>query len=320
MPVNAHIKQGVPVKRSKFRRSIDEFLGQKELQMMVLPGIIFLIIFAYVPMYGLIMAFQDYQIGEMIGFSKWVGLKNFIEFFKEPAVYNIFRNTISVSMLRMLIGFPAPIIFAILINEVKNKYFKSTIQTVSYLPHFISWVVVSGMVIEFLSPDGGMLNGILTNLGLIKEPILFLGEKKYFWSILVLSDVWKEIGWSAIIYLAAITSIDPEQYEAAGLDGAGRLRMIWNITLPSIRPTIVILLILSVGSILNAGFEQIILLGNSSVSEVSEVIDTYVLRMGIRQLRFSYASAIGFFKSAVAIILLFTANKISHKVSDTSLW
>lgn len=290
---------------------------------MVIPGIIFLIIFAYIPMYGLIISFQDYQIGDAMGFSKWVGLKNFIDFFTDPNFFNVMRNTICISFLKLLIGFPAPIIFAVMINEVKGKLFQKSVQTISYLPHFISWVAVSGIVIQFLSPDGGLINQILIGLHLIKEPILFLGKEQYFWGILVGSDLWKEIGWNAIIYLAAITAIDPALYEAASIDGAGRLRKIWDVTLPGIRPVIAILLIMSVAGILNAGMEQILLLtnnGSSGIQDVSEIIDTYVLKMGIRELRFSFATAIGLFKSLVAVMLLLSANKISAKTTGESLF
>lgn len=300
-----------------------EFKKQFQLQSMVIPGIIFLIIFAYIPMYGLIISFQDYQIGDAMGFSKWVGLKNFIDFFTDPNFFNVMRNTICISFLKLLIGFPAPIIFAVMINEVKGKLFQKSVQTISYLPHFISWVAVSGIVIQFLSPDGGLINQILIGLHLIKEPILFLGKEQYFWGILVGSDLWKEIGWNAIIYLAAITAIDPALYEAASIDGAGRLRKIWDVTLPGIRPVIAILLIMSVAGILNAGMEQILLLtnnGSSGIQDVSEIIDTYVLKMGIRELRFSFATAIGLFKSLVAVMLLLSANKISAKTTGESLF
>lgn len=305
---------------SKIKKHYHEFSKQKQLQMMVIPGIIFLLIFSYIPMYGIIMAFQNYQIGDTVGLSQWVGFDNFIAFFKDPNFLLLMRNSIGISLLKLIIGFPAPIILAIIMNEVKGKFFTKFAQTASYLPHFISWVAVYGIVYEFLSIDGGTLNTILSALHLIKEPILFLGEPKYFWGILVASDMWKEVGWSAIIYIAAITSIDQTMFEAADIDGAGRFSKIWNITLPCIKPTILILLIFAVSGILNAGFEQILLMQNPAVSNVSQIIDTYVLKIGISEFRFSFATAIGMFKSVIAIVLLFTANQISRKVSETSLW
>ena len=308
------------IRFSKIKKHYHEFSKQKQLQIMVIPGIIFLLIFSYVPMYGIIMAFQNYQIGDTVGLSQWVGFDNFIAFFKDPNFFMVMRNSIGISMLKLIIGFPAPIILAIIMNEVKGKFFTKFAQTASYLPHFISWVAVYGIVYEFPSIDAGTLNTILSALHLIKEPIFFLGEPKYFWGILVASDMWKEVGWSAIIYIAAITSIDQTMFEAADIDGAGRFSKIWNITLPCIKPTIVILLIFSVSGILNAGFEQILLMQNPAVSNVSEIIDTYVLKIGISEFRFSFATAIGMFKSVIAIVLLFTANQISRKVSETSLW
>jgi len=298
---------------------------QRDLQLMVLPAIILIFIFSYMPMYGIISAFQNYQLGDVMGLSEWVGLKHFHDFFIDPRFFRVMRNTLGISILRLLLGFPIPIIFAVMLNELKGTLFKRSIQTISYLPYFVSWVFVSSIVMtNLLSYDGGLLNYILIKIGSISEPIMFMGEPKYFWLIIVLSDIWKNMGWNAIIYLAAISAIDPELYQAANIDGAGRFDKIFNITLPSIRPTVVILLIFSVAGILNAGFEQIMLftnnLNNKILTDVSSVLDTYVLETGMRQARYSYATAIGLFRSAASVVLLLIANTISRKVSETSLF
>ena len=301
-----------------------EFWEQRDLQLMVVPWILFIVIFCYVPMYGVILAFQNYNMGDLPGVSQWVGVKHFVLFFQSTEFPIIMRNTFAISILKLLICFPVPIILAILLNEVRRMSFKRTIQTISYLPHFVSWVVVAGLTFDFLSIDGGVVNSLLQYLGLIKEPIVFMGEPGYFWGITVLTDLWKELGWNAIIYIAAIASINPELYEAAEIDGAGRFNKIWNITLVGIKPTIIILLILAISNLLNAGFEQILILtnnlNNSSVQDVSEIIETYVYRVGIRDLRYSYATAAGLFKSVFCIVLLTAANYTAKKLGEESLW
>ena len=291
---------------------------------MVLPCIILLLIFSYIPMYGLLMAFQKYKLGDLPGFSQWVGLEHFKMLFDSPGFLNIMRNTFAISLLKLVINFPMAIIFAILLNEAYGKHIKRVVQTVSYLPHFVSMVVVSGLVFDFLSIDGGMLNNILQKLNIIDSPITFMAQPKYFWGITVLTDLWKELGWSAIIYIAAMASIDPELYQAADIDGAGRLRKIWHITLSGIKPTIIILLILTISNLLSAGFEQILLLtnnlANTTVKDVSEVLDTYVYRVGIQQMRYSYATAAGLFKSIVSVALLTIANYVARFLGEDSLW
>ena len=270
------------------------------------------------------MGFQDFRLGDAIGFSRWVGFDNYKMFFNSPDFWLIMKNTFAISLLKLAFAFPSPIILALLLNEVRSEFFKRSVQTISYLPHFISWVVVSGIALNLLSPDGGAINEALIALGLIKSPISFMGEPRYFWGIVVITDVWKEIGWNAIIYMAAIASIDPELYQAAEMDGAGRLRKMWHITLSGVKPTIVILLILSVGGILNAGFEQILLLTNNlrnaMVYDVSEILDTYVFRVGLSQMRYSYATAVGSFKALLSISLLLIANFAARKISDESLF
>ncbi len=317
---------GTNINRQKtgFKKHMKQFRSQGELQMMVVPWIILILIFSYIPMYGLVMAFQEYSLGDMVGISDWVGLLHFKTFFNDPNLFKIMRNTFAISLLKLVFAFPIPILLAILLNEVRHEKFKRSIQTISYLPHFISWVVVAGLTFDILSVDGGIINYFLQSLGLIKEPILFIGEPGYFWPIVVLTDLWKEVGWNAIIYIATISSIDPELYEAASIDGAGRFKKIWHITLAGIKPTVVIMLILAVGGILNAGFEQILLLTNNlrntMVYETSEILDTYVYRMGIVQMRFSYATAAGIFKSLLSVALLTIANKAANKISEQSLW
>jgi len=287
---------------------------QKYLILMIFPFVVWLIIFRYIPLWGWITAFQNYKPGIPIFQQQWVGLKYFKEMFSDPEFYLVMRNTLAMSILGLIFGFPLPIILAILINEIRHNTFKRTVQTISYLPHFVSWVIVASIVHAMLAPDG-VVNYALLKLGLIKQPILFFGEPKYFWWIVVFSDIWKEVGWNTIIFLAAMTAINPELYEAAEVDGASRFRKIWHITLPGIMPTVIMILILSIGNIINIGFERQFLLRTSAVRNVSDVIDLYALDYGIRAGRFSFGTAAGIFKSVISLILLFSANKVSKKVT-----
>ncbi|MFU1794339.1 ABC transporter permease [Paenibacillus azoreducens] len=291
---------------------------------MVIPAIIMIIIFSYIPMWGILTAFQDYSPAKGFFGSEWVGFKHFKMFFNAPEFWQIMRNTIVISLLKLFIAFPAPIILALMLNEVKNAFFKRFVQTVSYLPHFISWVIVSGFVISLLSVDSGSVNILLQKLGIIDEPVHWLSIPDYFWGILISSGIWKEIGFGAIVYLAAITGVDPHMYEAASIDGAGRMRKLISITIPSIAPVIIIFLILQVGQILNAGFEEILLLTNQGqnvvLRPVAETIDTYVYRVGIENYRFSYATAAGLFKGVISVGMLVIANWIARKLGNSSLW
>ncbi|MNO31213.1 putative multiple-sugar transport system permease YteP [compost metagenome] len=297
-----------------------KFTSQLDLQSMVWPGIIFVFIFSYIPMYGVIMAFQQYDIFGGIMKSPWVGFMHFRMFFETPEFWNVMRNTIVISLLKLIISFPAPILLALMLNEIGNMGFKRVIQTVSYLPYFLSWVIVSGFVFSLLSVDNGTLNYVLERFNLAQEPVNFLALPKYFWSILVSVNVWKEVGFGSIVYLAAIAGIDPTLYEAASIDGASRFKQIHLITLPSITPIIIIFMILAIGSLLSAGFEDILLLAtNPILRPYSDVIDTYVYRVGILNARFSYATAVGLFKAVISVILLVTANKIARR-ADVSLW
>ncbi|WP_270406358.1 ABC transporter permease [Paenibacillus timonensis] len=294
-------------------------LQQKYLYFMSIPFVIWLFVFNYLPIWGWTMAFQNYKPAKSFSEQKWVGFKNFVDLFQDERFYLVLRNTLAMSLMGLIAGFVVPITFAVLLNELRGKYFKRTVQTVSYLPHFVSWVVVGGIITKMLSIDGGIVNEILVSLHIINEPIQFMAQGKWFWGIVTASDVWKETGWNAIIYLAAITGIDKELYEAARVDGAGRFRQIWNITLPGIRTTISVLLIMSIGHLIGIGFEKQFQLSNSLVTDYSEVLDLYALNYGINISRFSYGTAISMFTSVVSIILLLTANGIMKKTTKESI-
>nr|WP_231710723.1 ABC transporter permease subunit [Gracilibacillus suaedae] len=288
--------------------------------MMVIPGLIFIFIFNYIPMYGVLMAFQNYDIFEGMMGSEWVGLEHFKMFFSDPRFLEILRNTFVISGLKILICFPAPIMLALMLNEVKNMAFKRTVQTITYLPHFLSWVIVAGFAMSILSTDNGSLNIALEKTGLIDESINFLAIPEYFWTIIVSTNLWKSIGFASIVYIAAIAGVDPQLYEAAALDGASRFKQIFLITIPSIMPIIIIFFILEVGNLLNAGFEDLLILGDSAIlRSVSDVIDTYVYRVGIGSGRYSYATAIGLFKAIISVGLLTLANYIARR-NGNSLW
>lgn len=297
---------------------------QAVLQSMVIPGLIFVVIFSYIPLAGLVIAFQEFDLYAGVGQSAWVGLKHFITFFTSDSFWILMKNTLGISFLKLIFGFPAPIILALLFNEIRQDKTRKIFQTVTYLPHFISWVVVAGMLTSMLAVDGGTINSILMGLHIISEPINFLSEPKYFWTILVSANIWKTVGFNAIVFIAAIAGINPELYEAASVDGASRFRQMFIVTLPGIIPQIMIMLIMNIAQILNAGFEDILLLtnngDNSILLEVSDVIDTYVYRYGIKLQRYSYGTAVGLFKSVVSISMLFAANYISKRLTENSLW
>ena len=281
--------------------------------------IIYGIIFYYLPLGGWLMAFQNYRPIDGIFHSQFVGMQKFQQLFEDATFLRVIRNTLAMGVLNLVVTFVSAIIFAILLNEVKNTIGKKTVQTISYLPHFLSWIIVTGIIHDALSGTG-IVNELLVNLNIIDQPINFFAHKKYFWPIVAFANVWKETGWNAIIYLAAITSIDPSLYEAASIDGAGRWSKIKHVTLPGIRPTIMILLLMNVGNVLNAGFEIQYLLGNGLVQSVSQTIDIYVLNWGISQGDFSLGTAAGIFKSVVSIILIVIANQIAKKNGDERLF
>lgn len=311
--------------KSKSERSITvntglmrDVIRDKYLYLLLLPGLVYMIIFKYVPMYGLVIAFKDYNILAGVMDSPWVGFLQFERLFRGPDFTQIFQNTIIISTLKIIWGFPAPIILALLLNELKNIYFKRFTQTIIYLPHFISWVIFAGIITIFLNPVDGFVNYLTTAFG--GKPIGFLTEPAYFRSILVVTDIYKEIGWGTIIYLAAMSGVDPSLYEASVMDGATKYRQMWHVTLPSIRPVIIILLILSLGNILEAGFMQIFLLYNPLVMSVGDVIDTYVYRRGIVDASYSLGAAAGLFKSIIALILIVAANRIVKWFGEDGLW
>lgn len=288
------------------------------LLLMVLPVVLYFVIFRYGPMYGLIIAFQRYSPTQGFLGSQWVGLQWFKQFFNSIYFTRLLKNTIIISVYSIIFGFPFPIFFALLLNEVRSKYFKKIIQTVSYLPHFISTVVVVAIMKTLLSSQGGVVNELLGFLGV--EKINFFLSSEWFRPLYIGSEIWQNYGWDSIIYLAALTGIDPNLYEAAFMDGSNRWKNIWHITLPSILPTIVILLILKLGRIMNVGFEKIILMYNPSTYSVADVISTYTYRRGILEADYSFGAAVGLFNAVINLVLLVTINKISKYISDVSLW
>ncbi|MDO7907890.1 sugar ABC transporter permease [Paenibacillus sp. JX-17] len=303
-------------KRGGFVESLKQ---QKYLYLMSLPFVIWVFVFSYLPLWGWTMAFQNYKPARSFGDQKWVGFDHFKELFSDERFYLVLRNTLAMSLMGIVLGFIIPIFFAILLNELRGMIFKRFVQTVSYLPHFVSWVVVAGIVTKMLSIDGGIVNDLLMWLHITDQPIQFMAKGSWFWYIVTASDLWKETGWNTIIYLAAITGIDQELYEASRVDGASRWRQMWHITLPGIRSTISVLFIMSIGHLISIGFEKQFLLGNSLVTDYSEVLDLYALNYGLNMGRFSYGTAIGIFNSVVSIILLFTANGIFKKVTKESI-
>lgn len=300
-----------PVLKRFFRR----LQSQIWLQIMVIPGIIWLIIFCYVPMYGIVIAFKDYRPGNSFFGGQWVGLKYFIAFFSDKYALQSVVNTLKISFLKLLVGFPAPIIFALLLNEVTSLKFKKVVQSVSYLPYFISWVVMWGLLYSLLNVNGP-LNEILIALGINDERVAFLAELDAFIPIAVLSDLWKGVGWGSILYLAAISNVPQDMYEAAYIDGANRFQRCIKITLPSIMPTVSIMLIMAVSGILGSNFDQHLLLMNANNVSVARTIDVYVYQMGLQAGRYSYATAVNLARSVVSICLLVAADRITRWVSD----
>ena len=294
-----------------------EFKKNGILYLIVLPVIIYYFIFHYMPLYGLLMAFEDFSPRRGITGSDWVGLTHFISFFKSADFSRIVTNTLRISLSCLLFEFPAPIVMAILINELNGKYFKRTIQTISYLPHFISLVVICGMIKTFVEPDG-IIGAVVSHM--TGNGSSLLSQSNMFLPIYVVSNIWQSIGWESIIYLAALMNVDPQLYEAADIDGAGKIAKIVKITLPSIAMTIVTMFILRVGKIMNVGYEKIILLYNPAIFDKSDVISSFVYRMGFTNQNWSYSAAVGLINSAVNMILLLTTNAVSRKLTETGLW
>lgn len=284
---------------------------------MLLPGIIALFLFSYIPMVGVQIAFRNFRIGNSIWNAKWVGLTNF-RFFMDPEFWRVLKNTLVISVSRFIFSFPAPIILALLINEIHSVTFKRIVQSITYLPHFISWVVVAYLIDALLAPNTGLVNQVILALG--GQSVFFMGRTDLFVPIVVISSIWKGIGWGTIVYLAAITSIEAEMYEAATIDGAGRFAQVWHITVPSIMPTVVLMLILAMPGLLSAGMDQIYPLQNNVNLPVSNVLDIYIVNNGIRQGRYSMSSAVGLVNSLVAWMLIVGSNKLANKLSGSGLW
>lgn len=294
-------------------RSMDSLV----LLLIALPGLAFFLIFKYIPLAGNMIAFQDYNLFAGLFHSKWVGLKHFKFMFDYPEFMMVLRNSLKFGLYSILFGFPAPLLLAIMLNEIRLSWFKRMTQTLLYLPHFLSWVIVGGIFTDLLSRQG-LINELLGKFDV--APISFLTEPKYFLGIVISLGIWKEVGWSMIIYLAAITGINPNLYEAAMVDGAGRFRRIWHITLPSLLPAIIVLLLLRIGHLLDANVEQVLFFLNPLVKEVGEVFDTYVYRVGLMGGQYSYTTAIGIFKALVGIILVVGLNKLSRKTTGESIY
>ena len=300
---------------AKKRGFIKDLKKQWPLHAMVLPGIIFVIVFVYIPIYGLVMAFQRFTVMDTFGTAPWVGLENFRIIMNDSFFWDSVRNTIGIILMKMLFGFVAPIILAVQIHEMKNGRLKKVIQTISYLPHFLSWVILGGMMIAWLSTNG-LINQVLQLFGGAQNPQNHLLNANSYWLIAALSDLWKGVGWGTILYLAALSKVDPTYYEAAKIDGANRLQMIRHITIPSLRLVISLNFVLTISSLLGSNMDQTLVLQNPVNQPVSEVISTYVLRMGITQGDFSYATAVGLGTSIIALILLLTANWVTKKLND----
>ena len=311
------IKSRAGAERRQCRTWKQDFLMNKWLYILAVPVFLYFFIFNYLPMFGLVMAFEDFK--PTLGFmgSKWVGLQNFAEFFLGPNFFTILRNTLVISGLGLVIGFPLSIIYALMLNEIHAKFFKKTVQTIHYLPYFVSMVVICGLIIEFCATNG-MITNILVNVFHFERENL-LQNPKYFWAINLISDIWQGLGYGAIFFVSSISSVSQELHEAAAIDGAGRLKRAWHITLPGIMPAIVTMLVLKCGMILQVGSDKILLLYNASIYETADVIATHVNRMGIEKMQYGYSAAVGLFNSVVGTILLIVSNYASKKLTDNSI-
>jgi putative aldouronate transport system permease protein len=305
-------------KHSKFGNLMKNIFKNRYLYLLALPGLLFFFVFKYIPMFGIVIAFQNYSPFKGVMGSPWIGLDHFQRFFSNPDFLMIFRNTMGINILNLLLFFPLPILIAVFLNELRNELYKKFIQTIIYMPHFLSWVIIAGLTFLLFSKGDGLVNKMLETFGM--EKIDVLTNPDVFWLMVVVQSIWKEAGWGTIIFLAAIASVDPGLYEAARMDGAGRLRQIWHVTLPAIRSVIVVLLILRLGQMMDVGFEHIFLMYNGAVSEVAEVFDTYVYTVGIKQGQFSYSTAAGLFKSVVGLILVILSNYFAKKMGEDGVY
>lgn len=300
------------------RRLGQDLRRDKLLYVLAMPGLIFFLIFKYVPMGGVIIAFQNFSPVSGMFRSEWVGLEHFLRFFSNPDFILLFRNTMAINLMNLFLFFPLPIVLSLLLNELRSVAYKRIVQSIVYMPHFLSWVIISGLTFLFFSKGDGLVNKILENLGM--ERIDILTNPDTFWIMLTLQSIWKECGWGTILFLAAMAGVDPQMYEAARIDGAGRLRQMWSMTLPAIRSVIVILLILRLGQMMDVGFEQVFLMYNGAVSNVAEVFDTYVYRVGIQQGQFSYSTAVGLFKSVVGLLMVVVSNWIAKRMGEEGVY
>lgn len=304
---------------NKNKRTLKRIWSAKTLYIMIIPFMIYTFIFSYYPLSGWIMAFQNYKPAKGYSGSPFVGFDQFKFLFKDIEFWRSVRNTLGMSIMNLVFGFLFAIVFALLLNEIKSLNFKRFTQTASYLPHFLSWIIVCSLVSNMLSTDDGMINNFLMSIGLIKKPVLWLGEQKYFWWITTFANIWKETGWNSIIYIAAIAGIDQSLYEAADLDGANRFQKMWHVTLPGIKSTIIVLLIMNLGWVLNASFEVPYILGSGLLQDVSQTIDIFVLKYGMSIGNYSLATAAGIFKSVISLVLVFSTNAISNKLGERGL-
>ena len=305
-------------KPTGIKKVLHDVWASRWLQLLILPGLIYFIIFKYIPIYGVQIAFKDYTLWEGITGSAWVGLKHFKNFFTGPYAYRVIRNTLLLNFYNLIFGFPLPILFALLLNEVKQVFFKKFVQTVSYLPHFISTAAVIGILVMMVSPGSGIVNKIITMFG--AEPIYFMIEPGWFRTLYVISGIWTGLGWGAIIYIAALSAVDQGLYEAAAIDGANRFHLMFHISLPSIMGTVVVMFILRVGSMMSVGSEKVLLMYNELTYETADVISTYVYRRGLEHSEYSFSTAVEMFNSIVNIIFLWVANSLSRKFTESSLW
>lgn len=308
-------KISFPVNANNRNKILKRIKSERELWIISTIMLVWVGVFAYYPMYGVIISFKKYIPGQTFNQAQWVGFKYFIQLFTSNQFPLVMRNTLVISGLNLLLGLPAPIILALLINEVRRTHWKRFVQTVSYIPHFISWVVVASLAFSILGNEG-LLNTLLLSLNITTKPVGFLNEGKYFWGIITVANIWKEVGWGSIIYLSAIAGIDEELYQAGAVDGLGRFGMVWHIVLPGILGTVVLLWILGIGDILNAGFEQQLLLGNDLTRDYYEVLDTFAYKYGIQRGNYSYATAISLMKGLVSVFLVFFTNWFTHKKLD----
>lgn len=304
------------LKKSKIQLTVEHIQKYWILYLMMIPATVLLILFTYGPMYGIIMAFQDFTVFKGYTGSPFVGLKHFQRLFSDPLFYRLFKNTFMVGVLDFLFSFPAPLIFALILNEVRKVRFKSVVQSISYLPHFIPLVVMVGIIFELFG-SYGIINSLLSSLGM--EPISFFTKSEWFLPLYIGSGVWKTIGWGSIIYMGALTNIDSTLYEAADMDGANRWHKMWHVTLPSLRPTVVTLFILNASGIMQVGFEKVFLMSSPATYEVSDVLSTYVYRQGILNSDFSYSAAVGLFNNIVALLFVLLANKIAKKLGEEGI-